>query len=239
LQYLASEVIAEGHLLLAQEAVDRQDYLDLTARYAQFLAMKPVSKTDLISPSRYYYIRNLQHASYYAFGNSGSNVVMPRTLTSDDSFRWLVTKNGDGTFRLTNKKTNTPAYVAADEEGQRIRLGNDYPWMLDDVTTEQGTEGIAILDRSATFSWHINPKSWTYALLKPDDQIASIWEFVETDEEVPTGIEGMKIEELRIKNEEFIIHNPLYDLSGRRIFSEPSVLPKGVYISHGRKMLIK
>ena len=239
LQYLASEVIAEGHLLLAQNTVGRQDYLDLTARYAQFLAMKPVSKTDLIPPSRYYLIRNLQHTSYYAFGNSGSNVVMPRTLTSDDSFRWLVTKNGDGTFRLTNKKTNTPAYVAADEEGQRIRLGADYPWMLDDVTTEQGTEGIAILDRSATFSWHINPKSWTYALLKPDDQIASIWEFVETDEEVPTGIEGMKIEELRMKNEEFIIHNPLYDLSGRRIFSEPSVLPKGVYISHGRKMLIK
>ena len=239
LQYLASEVIAEGNLLLAQDEVARKDYLLLTARYAQFLAMKPVGKTHLISSSHYYLIRNLQHTSYYAFGNPGSNVVMPRTLTSDDSFRWLVTKNGDGTFRLTNKKTNTPAYVAADEEGQRIRLGADYPWMLDDVTTEQGMAGIAILDRSAAFSWHVNPKSWTYALLKPTDQSASIWEFVETDEEVPTGIEGMKNEELRMKNEEFIIHNPLYDLSVRRIFSEPSVLPKGVYISHGRKMLIK
>ena len=42
-----------------------------------------------------------------------------------------------------------------------------------------------------------------------------------------------------IHNSQFIIHNSdVYDLSGRKV-SEPSVLPKGVYVVNGKKVIVK
>ena len=144
-------------------------------------------------------------------------------------------KNDDGTVYIYNKATNTAAYVESNADGQRIRVGNAYPWTLKEVTTEQGKTGIGIIDTSDTFSWNINPKSSLYVFLKPYDQSASIWEFVKTDEEVPTGILYLTPDPYPSSLNDGA-EGDCYDLCGRRVNTHS--LPRGIYIHHGKKKLI-
>ena len=217
-----TEIINDSHQLLSQDEVSQEEYLDIAQRYAQYLTMSTVDPLYLIDTSYYYNIRNAYFTTYYAASNSTR--IIPKTLSSDDRFKWYFVKKDDGTVRILNKQTQTSAYVESSAEDQRLLLGKDYAWMLREVTTDQNNTGVAIIDESGSYSWYINPKSWTYALLKPYDWGASVWEFIKTDEEIPTGIESVWESE----GENVSKHNhAIYDLSGRQI---KNVLTKGIYI---------
>ena len=230
LDYLTTHVILAGDACLDQAEVSLQDYIDIAACYAQFLTMRP-SVLELIDEGYYYLIHNLANSNYYARSKAGS--VQPASLSADAAFRWAFVKNADGTVYLYNKATATAAYVDSNAEGQRVRVGSAYPWQLREVTTEQGKTGIGILDPSDTFSWSGNPKSSMYVVLKPYEHNACIWEFVKTDEEVPTGIEAPHVVPVTLDDE------PLYDLSGRPAPRSPHSLHRGIYITHGKKILVQ
>lgn len=229
LQYLISEILNPSREYLAQDIVSKQNYLDIESRFETFMAM-PKQTPDLDS-THYYLIKNAYSTTYYAAADANNKTVQPKTLSSTDAFRWYIKKNEDGTVSIRNKQSNTPAYVDSDAEGQRLRLGTDYSWKLLEITNDQGNVATGILDHSGTFSWHINTKSWTYALLKPCGMAASGWEFIKTDEEIPTGIQSIDDDQiLKYKTKADVV---IYDLSGRRLKKEPQ---RGVYIKNGQKM---
>ena len=236
LEFLA-QIITDSHQLLDKDTVSQQEYIDIAQRYAQYLTMSEVDPYYTIDPAYYYNIRNGYFTNYYAAANSSGNGILPRTLSSDDRFKWSIVKNDDGTVCIYNKQTQTAAYVSSSAEEQRLRLGSDYAWKLREITSDQNNSGVAIIDESGTYSWYINPNAWTYVLLKPYDWGASVWQFVKTDEEVPTGIEELR------SSSEFGVHSAeLYDLAGRKLTSSlhhsiPSSLPKGVYISNRKKIV--
>ncbi len=227
--FLEAEVLTKARELLSQGAVTQQHYLDIARNFARFQQMPRTSVLSQMDLDYYYLIRNAYYDTYYATVNPNTNGVLPKTFTDNDNFRWRISKSDDGTVLLINKATETAAYVASDAEDQRLKVGQDYPWTLDVVTTDQGGRGIAIINRTGAYSWYTNPRSWTYLLLKPYDWGASIWEFIKTDEPIATdGIDAtpMKDEAKRTKNA------VIYDLAGRRLSKAPA---HGVYILNGQK----
>jgi hypothetical protein len=220
LTFLEREVIAAGRARLEQDEVTQQDYLDITAAYARYLAMGMI---DFMDTSCYYFIRNAFFDTYYAAANANTGGVLPKTFADTDAFRWYFVPNDDGTTSIRNKQTQTPAYVEESADGKRIRLGKEYPWKLQQVTTDQGNTAIGIIDRSGAYSWYTNPRSWTYLLLKPYDWGASVWELIKTEEEVTDGIRNID----SIINRESV-NSKLFDLSGRIVPSNS--LKPGVYI---------
>lgn len=68
--------------------------------------------------------------------------------------------------------------------------------------------------------------------------------FVVRADEATDGIQEIKDEELRMKNEEDeMVNGKCFDLSGRQVsvssvFSASSLRPKGIYVKHGKKILI-
>lgn len=224
--FLATEVIAKAHEYIAQGAVTQQNYLDIARQYAHFLSLPPTSVLSQMDINNYYLIRNAYFDTYYAAVNPNTKGVLPKTFTDNDNFRWRITENDDGTVLIINKATDSPAYVASDADEQRLKVGENYPWQLKVVTTDQGTTGIGIVNRSGAYSWYTNPRSWTYVLLKPYDWGASIWEFVKTDEKVTTDIIEMPTAPTSAT---------IYDISGRRL---QEVLHRGVYIVNGKKVVV-
>ena len=240
IEYLQTQVLAVAREKLSQGSVSQQDYLDVAARYAQFMSMGRTTPLDLIDPAYYYLIRNVYFDTYYASVNPNTNGVLPKTLADGDTFRWRIDKHDDGTVTIINKATSTPAYVASDAEEQRVKVGEDYVWKLDAVTTDQNQTGIGILSKSGTYSWYTNPRSWTYILLKPYDWGGSIWEFVKTDELATDAIGEIEDGKWNIENETGV----WYDLSGRKIANGQwsmvnGQLPRGIYIHNGRKVVIR
>ena len=232
--FLETEVLAKARELLSQGAVTQQHYLDIAQNFARFQQMPPTSVLSQMDLDYYYLIRNAYFDTYYATVNPNTNGVLPKTFTDNDNFRWRISKNDDGTVLLINKTTETAAYVASDAEEQRLKVGKDYPWTLNVVTTDQGDTGIAIINRTGAYSWYTNPRSWTYLLLKPYDWGASIWELIKTEEPIATdGISAtpMGNKELKVKDSE------IFDLAGRKV--QYSTIPKGVYILNGKRALVK
>lgn len=228
LDFLITNVLNPSRDYLSQDVVSRENYLDIESHFEQFMAMP--KRTPDLDPSHYYLIKNAYYTTYYAAADANNKTVQPKTLSSTDAFRWYIIKNEDGTVSIRNKQSNTPAYVDADAEGQRLRLGTDYPWKLLEITTDQGNTATGILSPTGAFSWHMNTKSWTYVLLKPRELGASVWEFVKTDEEIPTGIQS--IDDRQIFNNDAKL-NDIFDLSGRRLKVEPQ---RGVFIKNGQKI---
>ena len=239
LEFLQTQVLDAAHAILSQGDVSQQDYLDIAARYAQFMNMPLTTPLDLIDPAYYYFIRNAYFDTYYASVNPNTSGLLPKKFVDNDTFRWRISKNDDGTVALINKATNTPAYVASDADEQRVKVGQDYAWKLDAVNTDQNQTGIGILSKSGAYSWYANPSAWTYILLKPYTWGASIWDFFKTDELATDGIGEIDEEPSTINN----VTGAWFDLSGRMISADPSVssdgLPKGVYIHAGRKVVIR
>ena len=226
--FLETDVLAKAREKLSQGSVTQQDYLDIAEKFAQFKAIPLTSVLSQMDLDYYYLIRNAYFDTYYATVNPNTNGVLPKTFTDNDNFRWHISKNDDGTVLIINKTTETAAYVASDAEEQRLRVGQNYPWKLDLVTTDQGGTGIAIINRTGAYSWYTNPRSWTYLLLKPYDWGASIWEFIKTDEQVTTGIRSMENAQGKKGNEA----GAMYDLTGRRLSKVPV---HGIYIQDGQK----
>ena len=231
MQLLINEIIGPARECLAQDEVSQEEYLRFSALYDQFQGMT-VEVLDGYDLSYYYLIRNAYHRAYYAVANAAGNGVVHNQLTGDynDSFLWSFVRNDDGTVSISNKQTCTTAFTASEAEDQRIRLGKPYSWTLKQVTTDLGDTGIGIINCTGTISWYINPSSWSYALLKPYEWGAAIWEFIKTEQEVlPDAIQDVKDGNL---NENVDI----YDLSGRRVNNGSlRSLKKGVYIHQGRK----
>ena len=227
LHFLADEVIAPAHQKLEAGPISRQDFLDVQARYEQFLGMGTVTIDDILDEGHYYLIRNAYFNTHYASVNSTGKNVVPKALTDADSFRWAISKNANGTVSIRNKQTGTQVYVTSSKEEQRVQLGSDYQWTLRQVTTDQGNTAIAITDLSGTYSWYANPSAWGYVLLKPYEWGASVWDFVLTDEEVADGIRPLYVSPADAT---------LYDLAGRRLMKKPA---RGIYIQGGHKVVVR
>ncbi|MDH8702576.1 N-acetyl-beta-hexosaminidase [Dysgonomonadaceae bacterium PH5-43] len=212
--------------------VSEQSYLEYVAIYNEFLAMPRSGLLDSLSETNYYYIRNAYFTNYYAKVNASTNNVEPKTLVNtDDSFRWNFKKNSDGTVTIFNKATKTAAFISSAAADQTIKVNYKNmgisKWYLAEVSTDLGNTGYAIMNTPSGFSWYTNPSSFSTVLTKPYDWGASIWTFQMLDDEVITGINEVKIDELKIDR--------VYDISGRPT-SNPT---KGLYISGDKKILIK
>ncbi|MBR1732647.1 MAG: family 20 glycosylhydrolase, partial [Alloprevotella sp.] len=229
LAFLRGQVLEPAQAALADAGtpVSEQTYRELAARYDEFLRMERLSILDGIDEGYYYYIINAYHTSHYACANASSRSVEPKTFASTDGYKWALRKQTDGTLLIESKLTGTCAYVASNAADQRVRLGRDYKWTLKEVTTDQGNTAIAITDGSGAFSWYTNPSAWDYVLLKPYDWGASVWQFVKTTEEVPTGIRSLEADSDTASA-------VLYDMQGRQMVQTPQ---RGVYIQDGRKLV--
>ena len=228
LQFLLENVITPGREALSQSGVSREKYLELVARYQEFQKMEKTSIQDTIDEGHYYLIRNAYFTQKYACANASSNIVEPKNSGTTDNYKWELTKNSDGTFYITNKQTNTRAYVNSSAAEQQVRLGQDYKWTLREVTTDQGNTAIAITDLSGNFSWYTNPDAWSHVLLKPYDWGASVWELIKTTEETTTGVTTISHSDAP--------DAAIYDLTGRRRHENAS-LPRGIYIQSGKKIV--
>ena len=117
--------------------------------------------------------------------------------------------------------------MASNAAEQKLQLGKNYKWTLREVTTDQGNAAIAVVDGSNTYSWYTNPSAWSYVLLKPYDWGASVWNFIKTNDAVPTGI--VTITETHSEKS-----SAYYDLQGRPV---QNIQNKGVYIKDKKKIL--
>ena len=223
LRFLADEVLPLARKSLDEGNISREEYEAIVARYEEFLAMPTTGIEDAIDEGHFYRIQNAYFTSYYATANASSNGVDPRTFTNGDGMLWAFKKNDDGTFDIRSKLTNTNAYVASSASEQRVQLGSDYPWILQQITTDQGNTAIAIIDRTKAYSWYANPSAWNYVLLKPYDWGASVWNLLPTEEETGIGAIRTTVQPAQ-----------MYDLSGRRLYKEPA---HGVFIRGGHKVL--
>ena len=225
LQFLATNVLVPARERMAQDRVSREDYLAIAELYAQFRSMRVNAVIDFIDPSHYYLIRNGYYSNYYATGNNKN--VLAKSASDDDAQRWYFVINDDETVSIFNKKTNTPAYVTTSAEDQIIRLGRDYHWTLAEVTTDQGNTDIAIIDKSGAYSWYSYNTASGNILFKPYDYGASVWQLIQTDEEVPTGITELSSSTFSSRASTL----NCFDLTGRPLLKLPT---HGVFIQNGR-----
>ena len=234
-QFLANDIIAPARECLTHDVVSQEEYLDFVERYKQFQTMK-VEVLDQFDLSFYYLIRNAYFTDYYAVTNAAGNLVTHAKLTTDpdDTYLWSFTRNDDGTVTIANKHTGTTAFTASDAEDQRVRLGKPYTWTLSQVTTDQGGTGIGIIDRTGTYSWYINPNSWSYVLFKPYEWGAAIWEFIKSNEHTTDAIKDLQTEQ--VVNGQ-LSNGIIFDLAGRRLNGAPA--SPGIYIVGGSKVVIK
>lgn len=229
--YLQENLIAPAQKVLNQnDVVTEVTYKTYVSVYNQFLAMPRTSILDGISEEYYYRMENGYFTNYYAY--AGTVNVEPRTLEADaDGFLWYFVKQEDGTLKIYSKVTNNPAYISSSAEGQTIKVNVNAQgikdWTLEEISTDQSNSGIAIVDPSGEYSWYTNPSAFSTILTKPKSWGASIWNLIKTDQKVtlPSGIEQVTTG----ANTEY------YDLSGRRV-SHPQ---KGIYIQHGKKIVVE
>lgn len=223
LDFLKQSVIDPATEALDGE-VTREVYDTYAALYQQFVDMPRSTYLDNIRVDCYYHIVNAYHTTKYAKA-SGTQVVPADFAGGSDAYLWQFKKNKNGTVAIVNKATGTGAYIESDAVDQTVRLGREYPWTLQEVTTDLGATAVAIIDGSSTYSWYTNPSAWNYILTKPYDWGASIWTLTPVESE-PTGIDATGNDNRPAR---------LYDLSGRRI-QQPT---HGVYVTDGGRKMLK
>ena len=225
LAFLSEQIVTPGREALKSD-VTQEVYAGFAALYEQYLSMPRSTYADALSEEHYYYIRNAYFTNAYAGATTAGTVVSSTTtFTGADSQRWRVEKCGDGTVNLYNKKTGTSAYITTSAKEQQVKLGKAYGWTLQQITSDLGGVGVAIIDKTGTYSWYTNPDAWNYVLLNPYDWGASIWTFVPIASDPVTGISSVRTDAAAHR---------FYDLSGRRV-ANPR---RGVYINEaGEKVL--
>lgn len=221
--FLNRSVIAPAREALEGE-VTREIYEQYASLYQQFLDMPRASFADKLREDCYYYIANAYHKTKYAKAE-GRQVVPADLVEGNDAFRWRFKKNKNGTVAIINKSTKTGAYIENNAADQTIKLGRDYGWTLQEITTDLGGTAIAIMDESGAYSWYTNPSAWSYVLTKPYDWGASIWNLTPVESD-PTGIAAVKEDARPVR---------LYDLSGRRVY-QPG---RGIYVTENGEKVVK
>ncbi len=229
LDFLEEKIINPGLEAVTDSGeVSKATYEAFVELYYQYLAMPRTSAIDAIVEGHYYRIRNAYFTSYVARLDVSSKIVKPSTTTSDDAALWCVKKQADGTVLLYNKADGTyPAAVqsSAADQAVRVNIAGTYGWTLAQLTTDQSQTGLAILDKTGTYSWYTNPSSFANIIFKPKDWGASIWTFEDTGTLVPTSISSVTTSASGT--------SAAYDLQGRRVKSDA----RGVVIEHGRKVV--
>lgn len=226
--FLTDELITPATAILTQgDEVSRETYMNFVTLYTRYLNYAKTAAVSKLSEDYYYRIRNAypEFADYYAKSGANSTVERATLAQNDDAFLWNIKKNNDGSILLYNKQSKTAAFPENGTEGAKIKLGRDYNWTLEEVVTDQGNKGIAIIASGDTFGWYINPGVWSYVLLKPKKWGGSIWSFEQTNEQTA-------VNDLFIKPETTPVY---YDLQGRRV-ERPE---RGAYITDGGEKVIK
>lgn len=226
IEFLQNSVITPAQAVVEKGNVSEETYNIYVALYHQFLMMPRASVADAIDTSKYYYIRNAYFTTNYAALNSSNNQVDSRTKGTGDNFLWSFVKNNDGTVYIYNKANGKAAYISNDADEQKVMVGREYAWTLEETTADTGNSGIAIVSKNGSSAWYTNPSAWNYVLTKPSSWGASVWTLEKTDIEVETSIEEVTDEET---------NNAVYDLMGRKV-SNPV---KGIYIVNDKKVIIK
>lgn len=213
----------------AQEALEgdvtKEVYEYYAGLYQQYLDMPRSSYADNLREDCYYYISNAYHTTKYAKADAQQVVPADLSTANADAFRWRFRKNRNGTVAIINKATGTGAYIESDVVNQTVKLGRDYAWTLQEVTTDLGATAIAIIDGSGANSWYTNPSAWSYLLTKPYDWGASIWTLTAIEDD-PTGIADVQSGTGPVE---------LYDLSGRRVLSPRH----GIYVTKDGNKVVK
>lgn len=227
LDFLANQVLTPASAALKQGNITEEVYIKYLDLYNQFLAMPRTSVTDGISEAYYYVIRNAHFKEYCATISTNESIAPRKLTTGDEKFYWSFKKNADGTVNITNKNNGKQALVNESKESVNVLTGASYKWKLEEITTDEGNKGIAIIDATDTYSWYTNPNSWKEnIILKPKNWGASIWIFEKLD--VQTAIEGTEV----VPAEREVRY---YDLQGRRVLRPTH----GIYItSDGRKVMM-
>lgn len=224
LTFLDTEVLTPATKTLAEGPVSEAQYNAYVALYLQFQQMERTGIAQSLSEKYYYYIHNVWFGKYAGY-NSSSKMVCHMDKSEGDHLLWSIVKQPGGTVALVNKATGTAAYPISHEDGQAIKLGEDYAWTLEERTLD-GKTGICIIDEEGTTSWYTNPSVWSYILMKPFWG-ACTWEFQKSDIKTPAGIGFVGGD---------YDTDVLYDLQGRRV---EHVAQPGIYISNGGKKVIK
>ena len=226
LDFAEQSIILPAKKALADGAISEEVYNEFVALYNQFMQMPKVSISQSLSEECYYYIRNVWFGRYAKYTSSDKSVGISTSKAETDNFLWRIKKNSNGTVHIYNKKTESGAYISSNAIDQKVMIGKDYAWILEERTL-YGKTGVCIIDGNGEASWYTNPDVWNYVLMKPFWG-ACTWEFVNSGIEVPTNISDVLVEE-RTNN------GTMYDLSGRRI-SQPT---NGIYIVDGERVVIK
>lgn len=227
--FLTEQVYQPAQAALEAGAVTEETYKSFLAAYNQYLAMPRTSVLDAISSEHYYFIQNAYFTNYYACANASTGAVEPKTLDkANDGFYWMFAKNSDGTTKLLNKATGKVAYIGNSSTGSAVSANyagsGQTDWTVEEIATDLGSTGYAIVDPTAVYSWYTNPSAYATILLQPKDWGASIWNFVETA--TPTGVPTVAVADGT---------TVYYDLSGRRVAAPRS---GSVYVTAaGEKVL--
>jgi hypothetical protein len=229
LQYLQTQLIDRAKQSLeALPVVEKNVYEEYLECYRTFLAMPRTSMLDAISEGHYYRLQNAYFTNYYACANASNGKVEPKTLNvNNEGMLWQFVK-GNGTVKILNKATGKAAYIDSSKEGAVLMANYSgsglTDWTLEEIKTDLGSNGLAIVDPSGTYSWYTNPDAFATLVTKPKDWGASIWTLVQTD--VVTGVAPTLVEKKA---------PAYYDLGGRRVLAPT----QGIYITgEGEKVLI-
>ena len=225
LDFAEQSIILPAQKALAEGIVSEEKYNEFLALYNQFIQMPKVSISQSLSEECYYYIRNVWFGKYAQYKSADKSVGISSSKSEDDTYLWRIKKNTDGTVFIYSKKTQTAAYLTSNAVDQKVKVGKDYAWTLEERSLD-GKTGVCIIDGSGSFSWYTNPDVWNYVLTKPFWG-ACTWEFQESGIEVPTSIND--IQKTNASD------NTVYDLSGRKVATQTT---SGVYIV-GDRIIIK
>jgi hypothetical protein len=225
LDFVEQSIIIPAQSALAEGVVTEEKYNEFLALYNQLMQMPKVSISQSLSEECYYYIRNVWFGRYANYNSSDKSIGISSSKGSTDNYLWRIKKNTDGTVVIYNKKTQTGAYLTSNAVDQKVKVGQDYSWTLEERTLD-GKSGVCIIDGNGVASWYTNPDVWNYVLMKPFWG-ACTWEFVESGIEVPTGISNV------LDNAEK--KSAIYNLNGTRVLNPT----KGVYITDGKVQIIK
>ena len=213
------------------DVVTEAKYNVYVALYNQYLLMPRTTIIDAISEHYYYYIRNAHpdYASYYATLNTSNNSVEPKLKDNSDNYLWRIVKNNDGTVSIYNKANGESAYINSDIADQKVMVGKEYSWTIEETTVDTGHSGIAIIGANGANAWYTNPNAWGYVLMKPFWG-ACIWSFDKSNVATGTGIDEI------VEEQNDNCTNRTYDLQGRVIEGTA----QGIYINgRGEKILVR
>ncbi len=224
LDYLQNSVITPANEALENNEVTEAQYNAFVALYHQFQMMERTGIAQSLSEDYYYYIYNVWFGKYAAYNKTNSN-ISPRAKGTGDEFLWSIIKKPNGQVYIYNKATGTAAYLSASGDGQAVKMGEEYAWMLEERTLD-GKTGICIIDNSGSYSWYTNPDAWNYLLMKPFWG-ACTWEFQKSSKQVATSVIEIESEAKGT--------NAIYDLRGNRV---SRITSPGIYMINGEKVVV-